>query len=1342
MKTQKITWTALPNGTFQYVDGTSLRLSVYVSPRLESDDKNDTLASFPDFLDWPATLFPDDDRREVIFHVQFGSGNPIQATIVSDLPSSELWRSLFDDNTRIEPYEMKDFKAMPIQSFPVKNIQSFFKQQYVDLATASGEDFPSADALVKNSGAPFRPLALSYRENNEEQLTSEIMNELKRYGFISAGSISDPDEITKSFLQVKLFHKPFTAKRIEIQPPAIDFHKAVSLLADYPYLMKRLGLVYDLEIPVPLRTASENTVQVIATWMPRLSDVATVNVPNWDKKMPTRCYVSANSFYALPRVGNPELVDGMLPFEDKRRYEVTTLDIDGSAVKTLNFAGNLYMARVLRKTADTPENSSVPALRAAGISVARIDKAEQTHATFVKQDELNENLAGGDDIILDAEDITRGFAVDVWDSLTKGWHSLCRRNGTYEFLKSAPAIVEKHEDEGWISQGVTSAADDSSDNLRQSESLFHWYGWSLSVPQPGKTIDPDGNPAYTGSEIDPDFELGVTFKTVPGSLPRLRYGVTYRMRARAVDLAGNRLDINDKSLADDKHASEPLVYGRFEPVPPPVTVMRKPITEGESVDHIVIRSNYNTPFEAISERHIVPPKTSQTMAEEHHLFDDPGSGLVDKNAYSVIVPRESGIITGKPDIENHDLPYVDEDELELPYLPDLFSRKAVFNGFPGVAGAYPVSFGYSEGARWPDALPFRLIMAEGDTPKVSFHDGARVLEVLLPKAEVARVKLASGMFKDDVMQMGLIQWILEAGKDENPSLVLAVEGRHWMLTPYRILTLVHAVRQPLLTPEFDQFFVSRSIGQTFANLQDRVMRVSRKSTVKLDIIADWTENIDPLGETGPRMLTINARPFDFPVDQTLKEGEAQDRLYVHGRHEFGDTKYRRVTYSAIATTRFAEYFRKRIKDARLTADSPFALSSERLVEGSETVRLADNTASYKLYDARNKSGDYVMDYNGGTIRRTKASEAPSAIPQDTNLEVTFIEQPITREMENPRTLDVLSTARPAAPKLLYIVPTFSWQAGLSGKGDGTIESKRTGGGLRIYLERPWYTSGDGELLGVVLWPGPSSISISKNPEHEKIKPFVTQWGLDPVFLSGPIVALPTLDAFKLSKQEHKASGLVLEEVPDDNLKVNIAGHEVAYDSERKLWYCDMQIDAGSTYYPFIRLALVRYQPHSLARAVTGPDTVIDPGGNNVHLSRVVLADFIQLAPDRFASVARSAAASNARHITVSGLSYSKVGGYEGRAVIEASLEKIREGFDPEVAGELAWEPLNWNPVALAYQNVKELDGTSTWSGDITLPDTKNTYRLVIKEFEIFNIPGLLPIIQRRLVYADTIVLRP
>ena len=60
---------------------------------------------------------------------------------------------------------------------------------------------------------------------------------------------------------------------------------------------------------------------------------------------------------------------------------------------------------------------------------------------------------------------------------------------------------------------------------------------------------------------------------------------------------------------------------------------------------------------------------------------------------------------------------------------------------------------------------------------------------------------------------------------------------------------------------------------------------------------------------------------------------------------------------------------------------------------------------------------------------------------------------------------------------------------------------------------------------------------------------------------------------------------------------------------RKLWYCDIELDAGSrTYMPFVRLALVRYQPHAI-------------GG--MKLSRVTLAEFAQVLPRRAVTLERS-----------------------------------------------------------------------------------------------------------------------
>ena len=65
------------------------------------------------------------------------------------------------------------------------------------------------------------------------------------------------------------------------------------------------------------------------------------------------------------------------------------------------------------------------------------------------------------------------------------------------------------------------------------------------------------------------------------------------------------------------------------------------------------------------------------------------------------------------------------------------------------------------------------------------------------------------------------------------------------------------------------------------------------------------------------------------------------------------------------------------------------------------------------------------------------------------------------------------------------------------------------------------------------------------------------------------------------------------------------GHEVGFDTDRKLWYCDILRDAAEADWPFVHLTLASFQPKSL---------------DGLHISRVILAEFIQLTPDRSASI--------------------------------------------------------------------------------------------------------------------------
>jgi len=151
------------------------------------------------------------------------------------------------------------------------------------------------------------------------------------------------------------------------------------------------------------------------------------------------------------------------------------------------------------------------------------------------------------------------------------------------------------------------------------------------------------------------------------------------------------------------------------------------------------------------------------------------------------------------------------------------------------------------------------------------------------------------------------------------------------------------------------------------------------------------------------------------------------------------------------------------------------------------------------------------------------------------------------------------------------------------------------------------------------------------------------------------------------------------------------------------------MDTGAAYFPFVRLALARYQPHSVADA---------------HLSRVVLADFAQLLPDRSASVTFDPIDTTSVQLAINGLTYNG----PGAALVTATLQT-----QPKGGGDLAWVP-----VSVISLTAHTFDGPDTlWTARITLPAPRGSrpFRLLIEEFETF-IKDLPESQQRRLVYAD------
>jgi hypothetical protein len=1219
MSIRNMMWTALPNGFTPA--GDKLVLSVYLSPRLVTDNGVDgTLEQFfPELADWPAAVGP------LQFVVRIQGGPVFTVTRASAIPlESPLWTALFNKDTYVRSYQFEDRTGQHIRSYPVRKVLAFLKQAYQAVAVQSPSQPPTRGELnfedAPRTITNLVPIALVLPQA-EQRIAGEIETVLQD-GHAIPANFGTP---ATDFYQVRTFHQFLSKRNPDGTPaplpaqtlPKLDFHDVVSRLSQYPELERRLGLVVDLEMPANI--PATGNIQVI----PQMSGPPPMS--------PWTAYQVDAARRRFQAAAGSEVADGMLQL-GAGNYDAVEIDVDGAAHKMLDFAFNLGYLDHVRRTPGSPQRFGFPALRSAGFAATRQGRAVQLNGRFGTALAQNGAIVSSpqNGPVLAADDLTRGYRIDVWDSLTSKWHSPCRRDGTYDFQNGA---LTRHlaADEGFTSLATSQSADGTSHDLYLPESLFRWAGWSLAVPRLGKTVGPLDQAATPENPAQTEFKLVVSFKPVltpnDHKLPRLRFGASYQFRARAVDLAGNSLPPDAAIPASFSIPPQPTQYLRYEPIAAPVVVLRAALsptaTPGESVERIVIRSNYNTPASAPSERHLAPAKVSQETAEVHGMFDT-ATGL-DKTVYTLLTQKDGdfGVDPAHPD---QPVPHP-EAQLELPYLPDPLAAGAAFFGLPGVQLLFSVPFT----GPWPNERPFRFTLVEGvGAPVLTEAVHERFLTVQLAKAEEVQVSLSCYPTAEELLKMAIWGWILEANPPELAALQqLAENGGHWMLTPPRVLTLVHAVQQPLLEPQFQSLVASRGLGDTKARLTDDIP-VSGKSTIKLDINASWIETVDD-GGPGPQPKTPmgRTRAFEIAVDRGT-EVQAID-----GAHEFHDTKFRNVVYVATATSRFREYF-----------------------PDSSTRPASD----------------------------------------------------FTRESV-PVTLDILNTARPAAPKVLYVVPTFGW----SEKTEGTWSvSARGGGGLRVYLDRPWFSSGAGELLGAVLWgcgpPQNPLAPLALPPIPPFLSASVTQWGIDPIWDAPPLPsqAAPLPQHFRNAVEI--ASGLTLEGPPGvGDVPISVAGHAVGYDIDRQLWYCDIELDPGVAYFPFIRLALARYQPKSLP---------------NAHLSRVVLADFVQLVPDRAASVAFDGFDPTLLRLAVT-----------GRQTVLSPLQVTVETQPKSAAGGAAWVPVSTR----ALPPIAGPGATTLWSSPITLPAPRGSrpFRLRIEEFEIYQ-TRTAGQTQNRLVYADVL----
>ncbi len=1339
---QLIQWVALPGGLAD--DGATLRLAVFVAPRLRTDEAL-TLAPFLDWLAWPERV------AAAAFSLEVDGQPAVPASVTSAPPEPRLWQALFGEQTPLAPFRFDDLSERPIVSFDALAVAGYLRERYGRLAALAADDLPlatpSRDDREPALANLFSELVFGLLQRGDHDPEGPFAALLARARGLAAARRADPGVAggppleplpgdgtpAGEFDRLRLFHyRPpgppndlgDEAQAAERFRAEVDFHQMLSALGDHPALLRRLGLVVDLAVPAEqVPTTDElrqGRLRVLPAWASAMPPEVTRDRLPWTQYAHVR-EERLRAFVPQWRGANGI---GFLQLPPEQ-FAALQLDVDGAALKVLGMAATLA-GRLLHpeRPIDEAARAGVPALRTGGVALVAGERARQLAEAFVQARHLDDELGADAESTLFAEELTRAYRLDIDDG-GGAWRSLHERVVNYLTVADPEAAPPPVSDEGFAQISLTEPAvapgqqPDPSSEVYAHATLLTWDGWSLSAPRPGKSIsrdpraprpdDPATQPQTVENQALTAMPLSINALVQPGTLPRLRFGRPYRLRVRTVDLAGNGPTLAE---ADALFAvlpergtvlppDEPLVYRRFEPVPAPALAPRARFGEGESLERLVLRSNFDRspaeeadalnalvapvePYGPVSERHVVAPKAALDLVEKHGMldeaFDARRNGLDEEAARAAMLAAYELARREKGSLDDPNLPTVElvtipgsapdeppqryavhrEEQLVLPYLPDPLAVGAIFFGLPGLAPGEPMVVPF-DGAAWHEAPPFRLRLEEGAGPP-EWDPAARVLSVRLPKSAVATVRMSS-LLGADLNLMALWGWCEELRRLPAPLLddadleriaLAAKESRHWMFTPWRTLTLVHALRQPLEAPELLALEAERPHGSTVALLRGELL-LHRPSTERADLLAAWGEWVDDPLLPGPERREQSAPVFSIPLDTAAASQRPAALAWEDERllrfnsivaedqgggfpppHQFGDTKHRLVTYTFQAASRFRDYF-------------PAALTADRA-----------------------------------------AIARPSA----------------------PMVIALPSTAPPAPPRVHAIVPTFGWAT--LDDGGRTLTSTRQGGGLRVYLERPWFSSGDGELLGVVLKGVSSPIAADY--------PYTSLMGRDPLWSSAP-VAVPRAAIF--TNAEVVSPPLPLLEIGE---RATVVGFTPQYDAAAGRWFCDLQLDTGNAYFPFVRLALVRYQPTALGGA---------------HLSRVTLADSVQTFPGRTATLTRDPAEPEALQITVLGVSYDAVaGGDPGERVerpellsqITARLERRIPAIADATVG---WEAPAGAAVSLEAQ--RGAGGQTSWSGALRIPAELlgAELRLVLTEREQFA-GDELGEVNERTVYLDII----
>ncbi|RZM99580.1 hypothetical protein CWO91_35515 [Bradyrhizobium genosp. SA-3] len=248
-----------------------------------------------------------------------------------------------------------------------------------------------------------------------------------------------------------------------------------------------------------------------------------------------------------------------------------------------------------------------------------------------------------------------------------------------------------------------------------------------------------------------------------------------------------------------------------------------------------------------------------------------------------------------------------------------------------------------------------------------------------------------------------------------------------------------------------------------------------------------------------------------------------------------------------------------------------------------------------------------------------------------------------------------ATRRPARVVSLSPIPAFAWNDNVPTPANAKVSPVFVSRAVRVRVraKRAWLSAGEGERLGVVIWPPNLFAKDLGNLRHDIVRPlpddrneinlrtlpddgskivelqdadlgpgggWVTRWGADPIRsysgLQGWLLSKENFpgvseDAvFTEAPEKHPKGPVLVKNVlmpvpadadaaelraaqpPGGFMAVSLITYAPRFDVDQETWYFDLELNPCGAVYPFVRLGLVRFQPNA-PRALQVSEPIVE-----------------------------------------------------------------------------------------------------------------------------------------------------